>query len=74
MSKIRYEKEVQQILYLCGRINCYKEKELSKEINSILSGLDRPLIILELEGQLRKLQDSSMALQLIIQHLKASSS
>ena len=73
-AKIRYGKEVQQILYLCGRINCYKEKELRKEIDSILSGLDRPLVILELEGQLKKLQDSSMALQQIIQHLKANSS
>jgi len=73
MSKIRYEKEVQQILYLCGRINCYKEKELSKEIDSILGGLDRPYIVLELERQLRKLQTSTSALQHIIQYLKANS-
>jgi len=67
MAKIHYEKEVQQILYLCGRINCYKEKELGKEIDSILGGLDRSHIILELESQLKKLQDSSTALQQVIQ-------
>jgi len=76
-AKIRYGKEVQQILYLCGRLDtCYKFKELCKEIDSILAGLetDHPKIILELERHLKQLQISMAAIQQIIQHLKANSS